>query len=293
MTKGPEAMHNVLPEEDPRLITAYRESSTEMPDPRIDDAIRAAARRAAGARPRALGKPWQAPLALAAMVVLSATVVYWTARDEGIEPLSRPVANAPAVAEKAALAPPGEPVAGLSEDRAPAAAPEQRDLAKNYYSSSKPVAAKARSDVQARMSAPSKPAPAPPAKEAGLAAAPPASPVPTASEDDRLDEYKKVEEERVHRAREELSSKDKASLKKAAPSVSDLPEAAQASARGQSRAVSMQDLARWVEEIRQHLHEGRKREALESLKDLRRAHPGYAIPEDLSELMKEISSTER
>ena len=297
MTLGPEAMRDALPEEDPRLIAAYRGSSTETPDPQIDALIRAAARRSAGARPRALGKPWQAPLALAATVVLSATVVYWTARDEGIAPPSRPVADVPAVAEKAPPASLGEPVAALSANRPPPRKPEPQHRAEKYNASSKPAAAPAKPDVQARMSAPSTPATAPLAKEAGLAATPPESATvgQTAADDSRRDEYKKLEGDVVRGARGELRSKEKASLKQAAPGVSDLAElpVAPAPARAQSQEFSSQDAARRIEEIRQHLREGKRREALESLKDLRRAHPDYAIPEDLSELVKEISSTER
>ena len=56
----------------------YRAVEREEPSPHLDEAIRAAARRAAGSRPRLAGSPfsasWRIPLSIAAVLVVSATV---------------------------------------------------------------------------------------------------------------------------------------------------------------------------------------------------------------------------
>lgn len=92
--------------EDRALLAAYRAESDDLPAPDVDDALRAAARRAVGARPRAKGRgpfagEWRMPLAAAATVVLSATVVFLTLRDHGLDELARPSAPAASAPTKA------------------------------------------------------------------------------------------------------------------------------------------------------------------------------------------------
>lgn len=86
-------------EHDPQLAAGYRRASGEMPSPELDAHIRAAARREVGAGPRLASRrsAWQVPLSLAAVVVVSVTIVLMM-RDEGldrVEPeLPPPVAEA-------------------------------------------------------------------------------------------------------------------------------------------------------------------------------------------------------
>ena len=65
-------------ERDPKVSAAYRELGAEEPPHELDDAILAAARRGAGARPgfpgRAGPQRWYAPLAAAAVLVLAVAV---------------------------------------------------------------------------------------------------------------------------------------------------------------------------------------------------------------------------
>ncbi len=61
-------------ERDPRLARLYAEASREEPPAALDQALLAAARREAGSRPRWRTRRWGAPLAAAAVVVLSVTV---------------------------------------------------------------------------------------------------------------------------------------------------------------------------------------------------------------------------
>ena len=75
---------------DPALERAYAASPREEPPSRLDAAILAAACREARARPRPLGarlRAWRAPVALAAVLVLSVTVVLLM-REQGAERLA-------------------------------------------------------------------------------------------------------------------------------------------------------------------------------------------------------------
>lgn len=65
-------------ERDPRLDQLYAQAGLEEPRAALDQAIRAAARREVQARPQALGarlRRWRVPISIAAVVVLSVSVV--------------------------------------------------------------------------------------------------------------------------------------------------------------------------------------------------------------------------
>lgn len=103
MTPGPDM------ENDPQLTALYRAGADAGPPGHLDDAIRAAARREVVAGPRRHGlRRWSVPVSLAAVVVLSVTVVTMM-RERGAD---RP--------ETLALPPPAE---------SPAAAAARRDAA--------------------------------------------------------------------------------------------------------------------------------------------------------------------
>lgn len=77
---------------DPQLDAAYRAGAGAEPPQRLDDLIRAAARREVGSGPRPLAshRRWQMPLALAAVLVLSVGVVT-TMREQGADRLDQPL----------------------------------------------------------------------------------------------------------------------------------------------------------------------------------------------------------
>lgn len=91
--------NNPQQERDAQLAAAYRAGAEEAPPPALDDAIRAAARRAVGARPQAAGagpmRRWQMPLSMAAVLVLCVSLVA-VMRDEGGALTEAPRADAPA-----------------------------------------------------------------------------------------------------------------------------------------------------------------------------------------------------
>ena len=110
------------------LRARYREASVEETSPALDDAIRAQARRAVGARPRSAGSPflstWRLPLSLAAMLVLSVTLTVMVTRQDRHLPSaeengarrSAPAAEPPAPAPSAAAPQPARPPADEKEN---------------------------------------------------------------------------------------------------------------------------------------------------------------------------------
>ncbi len=111
MNPGPDMEH------DPQLAAIYLAGAEAGPPTRLDDAIRAAARREVKAGPRRGGlRRWQLPLSLAAVLVLSVTVVTQM-REQGADRpetlLLPPVEVQPQAAEKSRAdpAPPPAPEA--------------------------------------------------------------------------------------------------------------------------------------------------------------------------------------
>ena len=116
-------------ERDPGLDRIYRLAGHEDPPARLDAAILAAARREVGARPRPVSarlRAWRVPMSIAALVVLSVSLVTLV-REEGGEHLMRAspetISPAPPVTQPVQ---PTRPVPALPEKaqaRPPAAAP--------------------------------------------------------------------------------------------------------------------------------------------------------------------------
>jgi hypothetical protein len=131
-------------ERDPQLSALYRATADAGPPPALDDAIRAVARREVSAGPRRGGmRRWQLPLSLAAVLVLSVSLVTLM-REEGadrpqvlLQPLppaerQKPAAEAPVPqpARSAERLPVPAAPAPRAEVRQPSAAsPESRAAA--------------------------------------------------------------------------------------------------------------------------------------------------------------------
>jgi len=116
-------------ERDPGLDRLYREAAREEPPARLDAAILAAAHREAGARPRPLSAPlraWRVPVSIAAVVVLSVSLVT-VMREEGGDQLAQPPAprmesaprNEGADRAKTPAKPPEQPLAPDPASSAP------------------------------------------------------------------------------------------------------------------------------------------------------------------------------
>jgi resuscitation-promoting factor RpfA len=122
--RGNGGAHADSGERDPHLDRLYRDTARDTPPAHLDAAILAAARREVGSRPRALStrlRRWRVPVSIAAVVVLSVSLVTLV-REEGSEALLRD-ARSPAVRPPARTAEPAEQAAE------PAQAPEPRKRA--------------------------------------------------------------------------------------------------------------------------------------------------------------------
>jgi hypothetical protein len=102
---------------DPALARAWREASGDEPPERVDDAIRAAARRAvqAGPRPaeRSFVQRWRVPLSIAALIVVSASLTLMMSERDAHLPLATKVpAPGPAAEQGAAREAPAAAAAG-------------------------------------------------------------------------------------------------------------------------------------------------------------------------------------
>lgn len=109
-------------EQDPQLAALYRAGADAAPPAHLDDAIRAAARREVAAGPRRAGvRRWAVPVSLAAVVVLSVSVVTMM-REQGADRLESMIAPPP---ETPAVTVQRE-VAGPAPKIAPEAAPQRQ-----------------------------------------------------------------------------------------------------------------------------------------------------------------------
>ena len=268
--------------EDARIARLYREASTEEPPARVHAAVRAAARSAVDRtadKLRSRWTPWRVPFALAAVAVVSASLVTLVMEerreDVVIEPLHAPrgaAQSAPAAAEAPQSAPPAAeaPARNVAGDEARAG--ESRRYAAPRRSASEPPAERAdgapKSKVlsepavlQKRQMEESAPAQAPsevearprgelrapaPASAADRAATPPppaAAPVPRAARPER---YQMTDE--IGGLKAELDSEPP---------------------------------ARWLERITTLRREGRRAEADALLAEFKRRYPEERLPASL------------
>lgn len=117
----PESAASRDPARDPVLDRAYAALPREEPPARLDDSIRAAARREVRAGPRLIGaalRRWRVPVSIAAVIVLSVTVVLLM-REEGadrlqtVPPTAKPV---PEVAQKTTAEQPSQAAQSTSTE---------------------------------------------------------------------------------------------------------------------------------------------------------------------------------
>jgi hypothetical protein len=116
-------------ERDARLDRLYREAGSEMPPARLDAAILAAAHREVVARPRPLSsmlRRWRVPVSIAAVVVLSVSLVTLV-QEEGGDRLTDipPVAPPPALEQMATLPATAAMAEAGREDRSVQRQPER------------------------------------------------------------------------------------------------------------------------------------------------------------------------
>lgn len=308
------------------LMAAYRGQSAELPSSDLDERLRAAARRAVGARPRTPGRfrlgSWSVPLAAAATVVLSSSLVFMTLRERGLEetqspglrePGSAPTASAwPQTADGASTAVPAggdrrtaAPEQAVAGAQAPASvggfdaarvSPRTVEARKPAAMGREPVPRQRKTEVTAPASpdvagdtvpgqGPPVIAPAPEADAPAAALVLPGAP---------------IEEERSETGQSGSTAASGESPRRSArsdgaaaahgPLQSLAKSAAPAAVASGALAAKLE---RQVESIRRALRDGRRSQALEQLAALRRTHPDYVLPADLLELARELPEPSR
>ncbi len=274
-----------MEERDPHLSQAYREADHPEPSPALDARVLEAARQAV-ARPSVRGharKParwfaWALPLSTAAVLVLGITLLFEVQR-QAPEFMEAPGAMPPSARSEMA-------------DAAPAPTPAEPTVASKHLAEAEPApqagmtgpaeradeSAPADGEAAHRAAAAGAPEPQPfPAQAAARAEAPPAPrALPMATRD-------------AAESAANLAGPPTAPL--AAPSPAGVVPPGRESAPalgqapGQRKAEKVAERPeQMVETIRRLLREGRPDEARKALEKLRRAYPGFTLPEDLQGL---------
>src|SRR5215470_16397482 len=139
-------------ERDPRIDAAWRAANRDEPPAHLDDAIRAAARRAVESGPRRKrDKHWWYPFAAAATVAVIAVGLLQLTPPEQVTPTI--VSDLPKVANKHAASapvPPSAPAAPDSTSGAPAslaARPDSSSQASNAFAPEAPPSVTAKKEV--------------------------------------------------------------------------------------------------------------------------------------------------
>jgi hypothetical protein len=233
---------------DPELARLYREGAQEEPPAHVDAAVLAAARRSAhsgplpGDKPQTTSRGWYVPLALAAVLVLSVSVVVLSPE---VERLPQSV--------------PETPPARTYEQRAPQ---EQRA---------------AETPFAPGPSAPVSPAPqsAPSAQRSDRAASPKRSEAPPAV----VQEERAVrQEDALQRSEAHPATARDTEAQKAAPRALSAPQAQSRPAA--AAALSDSDAPdKWGERIMALRAEGKAMEADALLEQFRQRFPDYTVPE--------------
>ena len=244
-------------ERDAKVSAAYRELGAEEPPRRLDDAILAAARREAGARPAPLAprggrQRWFAPLATAAVLVL-AVALTWNMQRE------RPGIESPA---QQAAAPP--PAADRDAEKA-AAKQVEKEVAKPMPTDD--LKTVRRKDAER---------PAAPAPSAAGEPKPFMADKPATAGAARSSELRGAAADvagSLSQPLEERTARD-------APAAARAPQAGPAPAAARMQAQKLADTPeRELERIVELRVQGRHDEADKALAEFRKRHPDFKIPE--------------
>lgn len=283
------------PERDAGLDRLYRHAGEELPRAEIDDAIRAAARKAVGARPQALGaraRRWGVPISIAAVVVVSVSLVTLM-REEGADRLEE--GYGPGRVESKAK-PAETPVGGAElESRTPAKRADQAPrpvpqapaapAANAGAPSSADDALRARSSV-----APAGVGPDPASRELREQAAYRDREASTPPAPERQSVGKKSDGDKA----DALAPPATRMLRNAPAASAGEPLTAQSAAKSERSPLDVRVDAlvsalaeaappSWLEKIKSLRKEGRKEEADALLEEFKRRYPDYPIPSELTQ----------
>jgi hypothetical protein len=264
--------------QDPRVSAGYRALGDESPPQALDAAILAASRRAVGAGPRRPGsamRRWALPVSIAAVVVLTMSLVVriQLERPDLESPWPAPAAP-PALEDKAVARDAKEEADALAkrsdrpEPRSRAKASAAQPAAGERERQSMPAPAAEKPAAPARRFVPEPPAARAPAPAESVAPSQLGAAAPTAGPS--------VAQARADRA----SSEDAQAAGRAEPRAA-LEERAETFK--QEAGKKDESPREWLERIARLRREGRTKEADESLEDFRKRYPDYEIPKELRE----------
>ena len=298
---------------------AYKSAEAALPPPAMDDAIRAAARRAVKSQPHAMGKSWivrySAPLSAAALVMLTVSIGFIALDErpelapalvsEGVRPdVTAPASTAMRAPETAVpqimQSPRGVPAAPTAEKKT------MRE--RSTYAPQNRLVESAKTDSvprpnEAAAAAPA-PAPAPVVKEASAFVADPAP--GAANRREKLAENSASSKQEMSQERQAIGSIAGAGLAarndaprptqrtaaRAPTPATTAPAVASSSASAPSAyappvpPASMADKTdetpeKWLTRILELKQTGKTRELEEELVKFRKRHPEYVLPEEL------------
>jgi hypothetical protein len=296
---------------DALLDRVYAAAPREEPPAALDEAIRAAARREVGSRPRSLRaalRTWRIPVSLAAVVVLSVSVVVLM-KEEGALRLEERASHIQGMVVEAPPAPAAspapletpkkdaarlkrEPVPTLESSTreepekrsAPAPGTVQEQAATGLAKKVQP-APETRAEPQ-----PAAPSAQPPARTDGQARAfsdlPAAKPAPqrdVPAQRAEADTAARASEDRVARAAAEANARREAApAPPPASAMRTAPGPAQASREPVWAGFERQPAERWIERIEALRRAGQVPEAREMLEEFRKRFPDYPVPASLA-----------
>lgn len=249
--------------EEQKISQRYRELPREEPPRALDDAILAAARRAAETRPAPLVVPtgrrrWYFPLAAAAVIVLAVAVTMHVERE-------RPELE---VAEAPVAAPPPPSYAREEQAAAPAQAPAEPPKPAPSLDLRAKRDAESLADLQ----------------KAQKPAAPPQDAVSGARESARADTTSKPFAEMQQAPAPVPQAKPAAPMREEARArASAAPDAAPAAAGSAVGALAKASPEQWLQGIADLKRQGRHDEAEKQLAEFRKRYPDYRIPEAILE----------
>lgn len=256
--------------QDRELSRIYRDAGTPEPPQRIDEAVLAASRRAAGSRPRSIWseRVWRSrvPVALAATILLSFTVTLMVLQDSR-QTDSEPVAKKPRTAEEHA-------------ETAPSELPKARSIAQTDNRGDRGAESLALTEGSDASrpgfvgDAPSEPARA---TRDSLATRRRAQDSPDSGE--------------ARAARESMTAAQPAPAAPSAPAAAASPRRETAlqrsdAASGQAGGIAGSEAKerrpeKWIEDIRRLKAQGKSEEADRELAEFRKRYPERSLPDDL------------
>lgn len=312
-------------ERDGKLDALYRAAARDEPPPALDAAIRAAARRAVASRPRLAGSPfsrsWGVPLSIAAVVLLSVTLVTLIG-EEGPPAITQPPrAEAPPAdaerkpaADQSAAVVPRTLMADEQRSTGIGLKPPQQASApglgmRSNSAAPEPVVQPRKDMAEAdRVAAAPPSAPpllakrAPPEAFPGAAevsdskvAAPAEKARQSAKEEARRDVAasagaERPQEEAKAPLRSETASADSAMRESGRARVQAVPAPAAKPApppapqmAGAIQAYANLPPVKWLEQIESLRKQGRLEEARTSFAEFRKRHPDYPLPDSLKD----------